>query len=73
MDQVFEEPTGCKQLEVAEVMAVRHSEIVAVALRGPQEMERLGTYAVELNVPEVQRRRQAERKEIAGEEPKLKE
>jgi hypothetical protein len=33
---MFEEPAGCKQLRVAEVMAVRHSEAVIVALRGHQ-------------------------------------
>lgn len=34
-------------------MAVRRSEIVAVALRGLHGMEKLDTYAVELNVLEV--------------------
>lgn len=72
MGWVFEEPTECKQLEVAEVMAVRCFEIVIVALRVLHEMEKPRTYAVEQNVLGVQRGRGMERKEIAGEELKLK-
>ena len=54
-------------------MAVRCSEIVAVVLRSPHEMEKLGTYVVGLNALEVRRRQGAEKKEIAGEELKLME
>jgi hypothetical protein len=69
---VFEEPAGCKRLEVVGVMAVRHSEIVEVALRVHPEMEKLDTYAVELNELEVRPRREVEKKDI-GEELKLME
>jgi hypothetical protein len=68
---VFEEPAGCKRLEVVGVMAVRYSEIVAVALSHP-ETEKLHTYAVELNVLEVQSGREVGKKDI-GEELKLME
>ena len=67
---MFEEAAGCKQLEVAEVMAVRRSEIVTVA---HPEMEKLDTYAVELNVLEVRPRRGEGKKDIVGEERKLTE
>lgn len=70
---MFEEPAGCKQLEVAEVMAVRRSEIVTVALRVHPEMEKSDTYAVELNVLEVRPGREVGKKEIVGEELKLME
>ena len=50
---MFEEPAGCKQLEVVGVMAVRRFEIVAIVLRVHPEMERLNTYSVELNLFEV--------------------
>jgi hypothetical protein len=36
MRLVFEEPTGRKQLQVAEVMAATRSEVAALALRGHQ-------------------------------------
>lgn len=45
----------------------------AVALRDHPEMEKLDTYAVELNVSEVRLRRGAGKKEIVGEELKLME
>ena len=68
---MFEEPAGCKQLEVAVVMAVRHSEtVVVVALRVHPEMEKLDTCAVELNVLEVRPGREVGKKDI-GEELKL--
>lgn len=60
----------CKLLEVAEVMVVRRSEIVTVA---HPEMEKLDTYAVELNVLEVRPKRGAGKKDIVGEERKLME
>ena len=70
---MFEEPAGCKQLEVVGVMAARRSEIVAVAPRVHPGMEKLDTYAVELNVLEVRPGREAGKKKIAGEELKLME
>ena len=70
---MFEEPAGCKQLEVVGVMAVRRSEIVAVALRVHPEIEKLDTYAAELNVLEVRPGREVGKKEIVGEELKLME
>ena len=69
---MFEEPAECKQLEVVGVMVARCSEIVAVALRVHPEMEKLDTYAVELNVLEVRPRREEGRKDI-GEVLKLRE
>lgn len=69
---MFEEPAGCKQLEVVGVMAARRSEIVAVALRGHPEMKKLDTYAVELNVLEVRPGREVGKKDI-GKELKLME
>ena len=69
---MFEESAGCKQIEVVGVMAVRRSEIVAVALRVHPEMEKSDTYAVELNALEI-RPGEAGKKEIVGEELKLME
>lgn len=68
-----EQLAGCKRPEVAEVMVVRHSEVVPVALRGPHEMGELGTCAVVLNVFEARQRPGVEKKEIVGEELKLME
>ena len=68
---MFEEPAGCKELEVVGVTAVRRSEIVTVALRVHPEMEKLDTYAVGPNVLEVRPGREPGKKEIVGEELKL--
>ena len=69
---MLEEPAGCKQLEVAGVMAVKRFEIETVALRVHPEMEKLDTYGVELSLLEVQLRREVVKKDI-GEELKLME
>lgn len=84
---MFEELAGCKQLRVAEVMAVRRSEAVIVALRGHQlEVAEVmavrfatvvhhQTEKLDTYAAELNvpgvRPRQVEKKEIVGEELKL--
>lgn len=64
---------GCKQLQVAEVMAVSSEAVVVRLAACHHQMEKLGTYVVESNVLEVPLRQEVEKTEIVEEEPKLTE